>query len=59
MRAALVAKWLCEEAIGTFIISGLQTQPQRLVSFSKLHPVLLITKTVEEAEALLNKKENL
>ncbi|MBN1819671.1 MAG: STAS domain-containing protein [Prolixibacteraceae bacterium] len=59
LRAVLVANRLCEDAIGTFILCGLQPDVENLVRISMLHTVLLITKTVEEAEELLNKKENL
>ena len=59
LRAVLVANRICEDAIGTFILCGLQPDVENLVQISMLHTVLLITKTVEEAEELLVKKENL
>ena len=59
LRAVLVANRLCEDAIGTFILTGLQPDVEYLVKISMLHTVLLITNTVEEAEVLLRKKENL
>jgi len=59
LRAVLVANRLCEEAIGTFILCGLQPDVENLIRISMLHTVLLITKTVEEAEELLAKKYNL
>ncbi|NQU88713.1 MAG: STAS domain-containing protein [Mariniphaga sp.] len=59
LRAVLVANRLCEDAIGTFILSSLQPDVENLVRISMLHTVLLITNTVEEAEELLIKKENL
>lgn len=59
LRAVLVANRLCEDNIGTFILCGLQPDVENLVKISMLHTVLLITKTVEEAEELLKKKENL
>jgi len=59
LRAVLVANRLCEDAIGTFILCGLQPDVENLVKISMLHTVLLITDTVEEAEDLLEKKENL
>ena len=59
LRAVLVANRICEDAIGTFILCGLQPDVENLVQISMLHTVLLITKTVEEAEELLKKKENL
>jgi anti-sigma B factor antagonist len=59
LRAVLVANRLCEDAIGTFILTGLQPDVDNLVRISMLHTVLLITNTVKEAEDLLKKKENL
>ncbi len=59
LRAVLVANRLCEDAIGTFILCGLQPDVENLIKISMLHTVLLITDTVEEAEELLEKKENL
>ena len=59
LRAVLVANRLCEDAIGTFILTGLQPDVENLVKISMLHTVLLITNTVKEAEDLLKKKENL
>ncbi len=59
LRAVLVANRLCEEAIGTFILCGLQPEVENLIRISMLHTVLLITNDVDEAEKLLRKKENL
>ncbi len=59
LSAILVANRLCEDAIGTFILCGLQPDVEHLIRLSMLHTVLLITKTVEEAEELLVKKESL
>jgi anti-sigma B factor antagonist len=59
LRSVLVANRLCEDAIGTFILSGLQPDVENLVKISMLDTILLITKSVEEAENLLEKKENL
>ncbi len=59
LRSVLVANRLCEDAIGAFILCGLQPDVENLVHISMLHTVLLITKTAEEAEELLEKKENL
>jgi anti-anti-sigma factor len=56
LSAILVANRLCENAIGTFILSGLQPGVEDLIHLSMLHTVLLITKTVEEAEQLLERK---
>lgn len=59
LRAVLVANRLCEDAIGTFILCGLQPDVENLVKISMLHTVLIITKTENEAEGLLKTKENL
>ena len=59
LRAVLVGNRLCEDAIGTFILSNLQPDVENLIRISMLHTVLLITKTVEEAEKLLNQKDKL
>jgi anti-anti-sigma factor len=59
LRAVLVANRLCEDAIGAFILCGLQPDVESLVKILMLHTVLLITDSVEEAEALLEKKETL
>lgn len=59
LRAILVGNRLCENNIGTFILCGLQPDVEYLIRISMLHTVLLITKTVEEAEDLLNRKKEL
>ena len=59
LRAVLVANRLCEDAIGTFILCGLQPDVENLIKISMLHTVLLITDTAEEAKELLAKKDNL
>jgi anti-sigma B factor antagonist len=59
LRSILVANRLCDEAIGTLIISGLQPDVENIFRISMLHTVLLITKSTEEAQELLRKKENL
>ena len=59
LRAVLVANRLCEDAIGTFILCGLQPDVENLIKISMLHTVLLITKTTNEAKELIDKKENL
>ena len=59
LRAVLVANRLCEDAIGACVISGLQPDVENIFRISMLHTVLLITRTTEEAEELLRKKETL
>jgi anti-anti-sigma factor len=57
LSAILVANRLCEDATGTFVLTGLQPDVEQIIRISMLHTVLLITKTVEEAENLLKEKE--
>ncbi|WP_299580268.1 STAS domain-containing protein [uncultured Sunxiuqinia sp.] len=59
LSAILVANRLCEDSIGTFILSGLQPDVEHLIRISMLHTVLLITKNVDEAEKLLVEKGKL
>jgi len=59
LRSVLVAKRLCEDAIGTFILCGLQPEVERMVKISMFDSILLITKTADEAKKLLAKKESL
>lgn len=59
LRSVLVGNRLCEDAIGTFIVCGLQPDVEHLIRISMLHTVLLITKTAKEAEKLLKKKKEL
>jgi anti-anti-sigma factor len=59
LSAILVANRLCEDAIGTFILTGLQPDVEQIIRISMLHTVLIITKTVEEAANLLLEKEKL
>jgi len=59
LGAILVANRLCEDASGTFILTGLQPDVEQIVRISMLHTVLLITKTVKDAENFLNEKEKL
>lgn len=59
LSAILVANRLCEDAIGTFILTGLQTDVEQIIRISMLHTVLIITRTVDEAVHLLAEKEKL
>lgn len=59
LSAILVANRLCEDAIGTFILTGLQADVEQIIRISMLHTVLIITRTVEEAVELLHEKEKL
>ena len=55
LSAILVANRLCKNANGVFVLSGLQTAVERLITISQLDTVLNITKTVEEAVEIVNK----
>ncbi len=55
LSAILVANRLCKNANGIFVLSGLQTAVERLITISQLDTVLNITKTVEEAIQFVNK----
>jgi anti-sigma B factor antagonist len=59
LSAILVANRLCEDAIGTFILTGLQPDVEQIIRISMLHTVLIITRTVDEAANLLLEKEKL
>src|SRR5690554_323669 len=59
LRAILVGNRLCEDNLGTFILCGLQPDVEYLIRISMLHTVLLITKSVEEAENLLIRKKEM
>lgn len=57
LSAILVANRLCEDAQGTFILTGLQPEVEQIIRISMLHTVLVITKTVDEANEILCGKE--
>ena len=56
LSAILVANRICEDSIGTFILSGLQPDVEQIIRISMLHTVLIITKTVTDAVNILNEK---
>jgi len=56
LSAILVANGLCEDALGTFILTCLQHDVEQMISISMLHTVLVITTSVEEAELILMEK---
>lgn len=49
LSSILVANRLCKNAGGTFVLSGLNENVERLITISQLNTVLNITKTVEDA----------
>jgi anti-anti-sigma factor len=59
LRAVLVANRLCDDAVGTFVLCGLQPDVETLIRISMLHTVLLITKDETEAASLLQRKYDL
>lgn len=58
LSAILVANRLCEDASGTFILSGLHDDVEQIIRISMLHTVLMITKTVEEAMKFMHENIN-
>ncbi len=56
LSAILVANRLCKNANGIFVLSGLQTAVERLITISQLDTVLNITNTVDEAAKVINKE---
>ena len=54
LSAILVANRLCRNAKGHFVLTGLQTAVERLISISQLDTVLTITDSVDESEVYLN-----
>jgi anti-sigma B factor antagonist len=57
LSAILVANRLCKNAKGTFVLTGLQTAVERLISISQLDTVLNITESIQSAVDLIVKKE--
>lgn len=58
LSAILVANRLCKNAKGTFVLTGLNTAVERLISISQLDTVLNITTTVDEAVETIHASEN-
>jgi len=56
LSAIQVANLLCENALGTFILTSLQPDVEHMIRIAMLHTVLVITRTLEEAELILNEK---
>ena len=57
LSAILVANRLCKNAEGSFVLSGLQTAVERLISISQLDTVLNITNSVQEAIDFITKED--
>ena len=56
LSAILVANRLCKNANGTFVLTGLQTAVERLITISQLDTVLNITNTFDEAAEIIAKE---
>jgi anti-anti-sigma factor len=56
LSAILVANRLCKNANGTFVLTGLQTAVERLITISQLDTVLNITNTLVEAAEVITKE---
>ena len=54
LSAILVANRICKDTNGKFVLVGLQTSVQKLISISQLDKVLTITSTVSEAVEVLS-----
>ena len=57
LSAVLVANRLCRDSNGTFVLCGLQSAIQKLITISQLDSVLKITPTVNEAVDLVYMEE--
>lgn len=56
LSAILVANRLSKNANGTFVLTGLQSAVERLITISQLDTVLNITYTLEQATDMVNKE---
>ncbi|HON18488.1 MAG TPA: STAS domain-containing protein [Salinivirgaceae bacterium] len=56
LSAILVANRLCKNANGVFVLSGLQTAVERLITISQLDTVLNIAENQEKAVEMLEKE---
>lgn len=53
LSAILIANMLCKNAKGVFVLCGLQSAVERLISISQLDSVLKIVPTIEDAEKII------
>lgn len=58
LSAILVANRLCKNANGIFVLTGLQTAVERLISISQLDTVLNITENVDKAVQFIESRNN-
>lgn len=56
LSAILVANRLCKNSRGTFVLTGLQTAVERLITISQLDTVLNIKDTIEESEEYIKQE---
>ncbi|MBN2681544.1 MAG: STAS domain-containing protein [Bacteroidales bacterium] len=56
LSSILVANRLCKNANGIFVLTGLQTAVERLITISQLDTVLNITDKVDQAAAFVLKQ---
>ncbi len=56
LSAILVANRLCKNASGIFVLTGLQTAVERLITISQLDTVLNIANSVEKAQEIIAKE---
>ncbi|PLX05653.1 MAG: anti-anti-sigma factor, partial [Marinilabiliales bacterium] len=56
LSAILVANRLSKNASGTFVLTGLQSAVERLITISQLDTVLNITYTLEQAVDMVAKE---
>ena len=56
LSAILVANRLCEDSMGTFVLTGLQHDVEQIIKISMLHTVLIITRTEGEAAMIFVEK---
>jgi len=56
LSAILVANRLCKNSRGIFVLTGLQTAVERLITISQLDTVLNIKDTLEESEEYIKQE---
>jgi len=56
LSAILVANRLCKNASGIFVLTGLQTAVERLITISQLDTVLNIANSLEKAQEIIEKE---
>ncbi|NOQ72249.1 MAG: anti-sigma factor antagonist [Crocinitomix sp.] len=55
LSSILIGNRLCKDTGGTFVLSGLQANVQKLIQISQLHKVLNIVAIYDEADAIFGK----